>query len=208
MHVAFMFDKTVGDGRASNGRPTGGPQGGQRPLVVSGGRIQCWAARVPTVVRAYGKKNVENERERERKACRSALAPYPPSTKPALPLFFRPWAVNLAGIPIWCTFGPVEAGSIGRRLGNASAGAEMSTARVTPFMKQEKNVLHAVYSSASCGLAWWNRNLRPCVRWPLEEMEVCLSIDPPFVLFVLLAYVCVPSLSPLSLPPVRPSPLL
>ncbi|KAM3573109.1 hypothetical protein VYU27_004920 [Nannochloropsis oceanica] len=89
-----------------------------------------------------------------------------------LPAFQQwPWAVNLAGIPIWCTFGPVEAGSIGRRLGNASAGAEMSTARVTPFMKQEKNVLHAVYSSASCGLAWWNRNLRPCVRWPLEEME-------------------------------------
>lgn len=48
----------------------------------------------------------------------------------------------------------------------------MSTARVTPFMRQEKNVLHAVYLSASCGLAMWNRNLRPRVRWPEEEMEV------------------------------------
>jgi len=48
----------------------------------------------------------------------------------------------------------------------------MSTARVTPFMRQEKNVLHAVYLSASCGLALWNRNLRPRVRWPEEEMEV------------------------------------
>ena len=67
----------------------------------------------------------------------------------------------------------------------------MSTARVTPFMRQEKNVLHAVYLSASCGLALWNRNLRPRVRWLEEEMEVGLAeslsllpLRPPSFLFL------------------------
>jgi hypothetical protein len=121
----------------------------------------------------------EGEREGERDSKRTVdlrLLTLPPSLLPSL----RPWAVNLAGIPIWCTFGPVEAGAIGRRLGNASAGTEMSTARVMPFMRQEKNVLHAVYLSASCGLAMWNRNLRPCVRWLEEEMEVGSPVDTPF----------------------------
>lgn len=48
----------------------------------------------------------------------------------------------------------------------------MSTARVTPSMSQEKNVLHAHYVSASGILALWNRSVRPRVRWPEEEFYV------------------------------------
>lgn len=95
-----------------------------------------------------------------------------------LPAFQQwPWAVNMAGIPIWCTFGPVGAGAIGGRLGNAHSAGEMSTARVTPLMRQRGNALHAVYLSATCGLAIWNRNVRPRLRWPEEEMDETGSIE-------------------------------
>lgn len=95
-----------------------------------------------------------------------------------LPAFQQwPWAVNMAGIPIWCTFGPVGSGAIGGRLGNAHSAGEMSTARVTPLMRQHGNTLHAVYLSATCGLALWNRKLRPRLRWPEGEMDEAGSIE-------------------------------
>ena len=53
----------------------------------------------------------------------------------------------------------------------------MSTARVTPLMRQAGNVLHAVYLSATCGLAVWNRKLRPRLRWPEEEMDEAGSVE-------------------------------
>ena len=81
---------------------------------------------------------------------RRRTSTYPPTHPPT---YDRPWAVNLAGIPIWCSFGPVSTGGIGNHLGNAHAGAEMSTARVTPLMRQHGNVLHAVYLSGEISLS-------------------------------------------------------
>lgn len=95
----------------------------------------------------------------------------PPKNKPTHPPTQQwPWAINMAGLPIWCTFGPIGAGAIGGRLGNAHSASEMSTARVTPLMRQRANTLNAVYLSATCGLAVWNRNLRPRLRC------VCLGL--------------------------------
>lgn len=88
-----------------------------------------------------------------------------------LPAFQQwPWAVNLAGVPIWCSFGQVGGGGL-RGLGNTHTANEMSTARVMPRMQQEGNTLSVLYLSRTCVQALWNRSLRPRVRWNVDEFD-------------------------------------
>lgn len=100
-----------------------------------------------------------------------------------LPAFQQwPWTVNLAGAAIWCSFGPVGTGGLGS-LGNAHAASELSTARVIPLMQQRGNKLSALYLSATCVQAIWNRSLRPRVRWRTEDFDehgtLLLHAPPP-----------------------------
>jgi hypothetical protein len=63
-----------------------------------------------------------------------------------------PWAVNLAGVPIWCSAGgPSTAGLVA--LGNAEAAHELSSSRVMPAMFHKDRLLMADYSLHVLGSA-------------------------------------------------------
>ena len=68
---------------------------------------------------------------------------HPPTCRTCCPLSFpAQWAVNLAGMALWCSFGPVSSGGMDQ-MGNHHAAQETSTARVMPHMRQRGNVLTA-----------------------------------------------------------------
>lgn len=76
-----------------------------------------------------------------------------------------PWAIDLAGIPIWCSYGSVGTGGIGCL--NPQSSNETSSSRVMPRMLQNNNVLIASYKPAYCLL------MRPRLemRWPLADFD-------------------------------------
>jgi hypothetical protein len=88
-----------------------------------------------------------------------------------LPSFQQwPWAVNLAGIPIWCSYGSVSSAGL-QNLGNKEAASELSTGRVIPYMYHEGRRMIAVYRANNIFLRLANVRIRPIMRWPTNEFD-------------------------------------
>lgn len=88
-----------------------------------------------------------------------------------LPSFQQwPWAINLAGTAVWCSYGSVNAAGL-KTLGNKEAAAELSTARLIPFMYQTGRRLFAVYRAPSWVFRLANIRIRPIMRWPTADFD-------------------------------------
>lgn len=87
-----------------------------------------------------------------------------------------PFTLNLNGIPIWFSYGEVSNGGL-RGLGNQEANNEMSTARITPFIKHNKNKITAKYTSKSILLNIYNKNCKPEIYWKKELFDETGIID-------------------------------
>lgn len=84
--------------------------------------------------------------------------------------------LNLDGIPIWFSYGKISNGGLSG-LGNQEASGEMSTQRITPFIKQEKNKIIAIYKSKSTILNLYNRNCKPEIYWNKNNFDETGVID-------------------------------
>jgi hypothetical protein len=77
-----------------------------------------------------------------------------------------PWAINLAGVPVWCAFGDISTGGLSA-VGNAEASTELSTSRVMPRMAQDGAVLVADYTPAY----WMRTRPRPVMRFKTADFH-------------------------------------
>jgi hypothetical protein len=84
--------------------------------------------------------------------------------------------LNLDGIPIWFSYGKISNGGLSG-LGNNSANKELSTQRITPFIKQEKNKVVAIYKSKGTILNLYNNNCKPEIYWNKENFDETGVID-------------------------------
>ena len=88
-----------------------------------------------------------------------------------LPCFQQwPFAINLAGVPVWCGYGSVGTGGMSC-FGNKEAGKELSTARLFPKIQHMKNRLVANYTASSLWLTCSSISLKPQMHWPIDRFD-------------------------------------